>query len=455
MPTFPSLIRDTAIATIHPMPKLQISRRRVLRGAAAVGALAATAPAVRASRVQESKLRLAAVGSANRGAANIAGVLGEDLAYLCDVDARHLARGVEQVKAGGGPAPATFVDWREMLATVEDLDGVVVSTPDHTHAAIARAALRRGLPVYCEKPLTRTIGEARQLRALAAEAGVPTQMGTQIHARSNYRRVVEAIRAGLIGEVHTVKVACSKSWSRGRRAATKPVPEGLAWDLWLGPAAARDYHDGLHPAGWRRFWDYGNGTVGDMACHWVDLVHWALDLGVPRTVEVEGPPYAPDSPGTDGSSPEVEGTPAWMHVRWGHAATPQRRAVDVHWYDGGRRPEDVPLPDCHVFIGARGRIVSTYDTMSVELDDPAAEWVQPEPSIPESPGHHVEWLDAIKGEGPAPLCEFGYGTRLTETVLLACLAYRSGGKITWDAEEGVASAGQELVSQPEREGWDV
>ena len=233
------------------------------------------------------------------------------------------------------------------------------------------------------------------------------------------------------------------------------MPEGLAWDLWLGPAAARDYHDGLHPAGWRRFWDYGNGTVGDMACHWVDLVHWALDLGVPQTVEVEGPPYAPEIPGTDGASPKVEGTPAWMHVRWGHAATPQRRAVDVHWYDGGRKPEDVPLPDCHVFIGARGRIVSTYDTMSVELDDPAAEWVQPEPSIPESPGHHVEWLDAIKGEGPAPLCEFGYGTRLTETVLLACLAYRSGGKITWDHEKGVASAGQELVAQPEREGWDV
>ena len=156
------------------MPKLQISRRRILRGAAAAGALAATAPAVRAGRLQDSKLKLAAVGTANRGAANIAGVLGEDLAHLCDVDARHLARGVEQVKAGGGPVPSTFVDWREMLATVEDLDGVVVSTPDHTHAAIARAALRRGLPVYCEKPLTRTIGEARQLRSLAVDYSATT-----------------------------------------------------------------------------------------------------------------------------------------------------------------------------------------------------------------------------------------------------------------------------------------
>ena len=275
------------------MPKLPISRRRVLRGAAALASSAAAAPFVRTRPLRE-RLKLAAVGVANRGASNVAGVLSEDVAVMCDVDEGMLARGVGQVVGAGQPSPTTYSDWRELLEKERDLAGIVVSTPDHLHAPIARAALRRKIAVYCEKPLTRTVAEAQELQDLAKRSGVATQMGTQIHATDNYRRVVEALRAGAIGDVHTVHVVCRKSWSNGRFSDPKPAPEGLDWDLWLGPTPERPYCDGVHPANWRRFWAYGNGTVGDMACHWVDLVHWASRARAPSRWRV--PSWMPSGP---------------------------------------------------------------------------------------------------------------------------------------------------------------
>ncbi|MEM9379927.1 MAG: Gfo/Idh/MocA family oxidoreductase [Planctomycetota bacterium] len=425
------------------MPIHRPTRRRVLGGAAALSASIAAAPFVR-TRPLCDRLKLAAVGAANRGSANIAGVLSHDVAALCDVDTNLLARGVGQVETAGQKRPKTYIDWRELLDEEKDLAGLVISTPDHTHAAIARAALRRGIPVYCEKPLTRTVAEARELLDLSRAAGVPTQMGTQIHARDNYRRVVEAIRSGAIGEVQAVHVVCAKSWSDGRYGEAKPVPRGLDWDLWLGPTAERPYCDGVHPAQWRRFWAFGTGTVGDMACHWVDLVHWALDLGTPNAIEVEGPEVHPD------------GTPKWMHVRWGHPAIEGRGAVEVHWWDGGMKPDFAPRENCHVFLGDAGRLVSTYDWMEVQLDEPGATWTPPEPTIESSPGHHVEWLRAIENSDPnAPLCRFEYSVPLTESVLLATVAYRAGGKITWDAETATPSSGAEFVSAEERDGWEV
>ena len=419
------------------------SRRSVLRGAAALSASVAAAPFVRAHPLRD-KLKLACIGAANRGASNIAGVLSQDVAVLCDVDDAMLARGVAQVEKAGQPKPKTYVDWRDLLEKEKDLAGIVISTPDHLHATIARAAMRKGLAVYCEKPLTRTVAEARELRALAESSGVVTQMGTQIHATNNYRRVVEAIRSGAIGDVHTVHVICSKSWSGGRYTETKPAPKGLAWDLWLGPTAEREYCDGLHPASWRRFWAYGGGTVGDMACHWVDLVHWALELGTPNAIEVEGPEV------------HVDGTPKWMHVRWGHPAIENRGAVDVHWWDGGKKPEFAPKNDCHVFLGTRGRIISTYGSIEVQLTDKNEKWTPPEQSIENSPGHYVEWIRAIEdGKPKAPLCSFDYSSLLTETVLLSNVAFRAGGKITWDAATGTPSSGAEFVSSEVRDNWDV
>ena len=429
--------------SIGPMPIPPISRRRVLRSAAALATSAAAAPFIR-TRPLRDRLKLAAIGVANRGAANVDGVLSQDVAVMCDVDSAMLARGLAQVEAAGQLRPKTYVDWRELLEQEKDLAGVVISTPDHLHAPIARAALRRNIAVYCEKPLTRTVEEAQQLQELAKSSGVATQMGTQIHATDNYRRVVEAIRSGAIGDVHTVHVVCRKSWSNGKFSAPKPVPKNLAWDLWLGPTPERPYCDGVHPGNWRRFWAFGTGTVGDMACHWVDLVHWALDLKTPVAIEVEGPPVDP------------VGTPAWMHVKWSHAAAGDRKAVDVHWWDGGSAPEEAPQGDSHVFIGSKGRLISNYNSMRVELTDPSEPWQAPAPTIASSPGHHVEWLNAIeKGTPEAPLCRFDYAGPLTQTVLLATVAYRAGGQARWDAGKGAFDADAGLIGSEDRPGWDI
>ncbi|MFT7169311.1 MAG: putative dehydrogenase, partial [Paracoccaceae bacterium] len=426
-----------------------LTRRTVLRTAAAATSSLVLAPFIHARTRQEaatqgaplrSRLKLAAIGAGNRGASNIAGVLGEDdVAVLCDVDDELLERGIAQVTKAGQPKPATFKDWRTLLEKVTDLDGVVISTPDHTHAAIARWALGKGLPVYCEKPLTRTIEEAAELQRLAV--GIPTQMGTQIHAGENYRRVVEALRGGAIGAVHNVQVMCSKSWSGGAFQEPAVAPKGLDWDLWLGPTPERPYSPGVHPANWRRFWAFGSGTVGDMASHWIDLVHWALELGPAKTIRVEGP--------------EVDevGTPAWMHARWTHGRKNQEGNVDVHWWDGGKKWEKAPLDDCHVFLGTKGRLISTYSSMKVELTSGDV-WTPPEPTILSSPGHYVEWLNRIKDDkAPLPLCNFDYAVPLTETLLLAGVAFRAGGQITWDPVARDAGPGNKYLSSEEREGW--
>lgn len=425
------------------MPIPPISRRRVLRGAAALATSSVAAPFIRTRPIRD-RLKLAAIGVANRGAANVDGVLSQDVAVMCDVDSRMLERGMAQVEAAGQKRPKTYVDWRELLDQEKDLAGVVISTPDHLHAPIARAALRRKIAVYCEKPLSRTVEEAQQLQDLAKSSGVATQMGTQIHATNNYRRVVEAIRAGAIGDVHTVHVVCRKSWSNGKFSEPKPAPAYLDWDLWLGPTPERPYCDGVHPLNWRRFWAFGTGTVGDMACHWVDLVHWALDLKTPVAIEVEGPAVDP------------VGTPEWMHVKWSHAAEGARKAVDVHWWDGGSAPELAPPGDSHVFLGTKGRIVSNYSSMKVELDGADATWEAPAPSIANSPGHYVEWLDAIeKGTPSSPLCSFDYSGPLTQTVLLATVAYRAGGQARWDAGAGSFDVDPKLLGSEDRPGWDV
>ncbi len=430
------------------------TRRSVLRTAAAAAGTIFTAPFIHARTRQEevagsapirSHLKLAAIGAGNRGASNIAGVLSEDVAYLCDVDAGLLARGIAQVEKAGQPRPGTFRDWRELLTKVDDLDGIVISTPDHTHAAIARWALSlpKPLPVYCEKPLTRTVEEAAELQRLAAASGVATQMGTQIHATENYRRVVEALRSGAIGTVHSAHVVCSKSWSGGAFQEAKPAPEGLDWDLWLGPTPARPYSERIHPGDWRRYWAFGNGTVGDMAAHWIDLVHWALELGPPKSIEVEGPPV------------DEVGTPTWMRARWTHGRLKGEGDVDVHWWDGGKKWPEAPLDNCHVFLGTKGRLISTYGSMKVELTD-GEEWEAPEPTIPPSPGHYVEWLSRIKdGNAPRPLCNFDYAAPLTESLLLAGVAYRAGGKITWDPVKRDAGPGSRFLMEEEREGWKL
>ena len=231
------------------------------------------------------KLNLGIIGTANRAGLNLAAVSGQNIVALCDTDETFLAGAAVQ-----HPRAATYGDFRKLLER-RDIDAVVISTADHTHAVATMMALKAGKHVYCEKPLTHSVAEARLVAKAASQTKLATQMGIQIHAERNYRRVVELIQSGAIGAVTEAHAFCSKTWSGGERPSDQPrVPKSIHFDVWLGPAPARPYHPAYIPEQWRRWWDFGNGTLGDMGCHYLDLVHWALDLRHPKTIAAQGPP---------------------------------------------------------------------------------------------------------------------------------------------------------------------
>ncbi len=419
---------------------------------------AARIAASTAGRVAKgSQLRLAIVGVANQGGSNLGAVQHERIVALCDVDAGYLG-----AAAARFPEAKTFVDFRELLSDDSlDLDGVVISTPDHTHAPAAAMALRNGLPTYLEKPLTHTVEECRTLAHLAASNRVTTQMGTLIHAGSNYRRVVEMIRSGAIGEVTQVDTWCPKSWCCGKLTPGAHPPAALRWDLWQGPIPEAEYVEGITPANWRSHWRYGTGTLGDMGCHILDLPMWALGLDDAKwsrcEVRAEGPPL------------DAIGCPAWLEVSW---AFPQsgRDPLVVRWFDGGRVPptvQEIGAKDRQdyfgrfmvCFQGTRGFLLANYGEMLILQ---AGEVHAPPPSIPESIGHHKEWLQAIRagrneGEG-SPLCRFSYAATLTEMVLSGTVAYRAGRPIIWDRRRPISAMDADvraLCTEPYRQGWSV
>ncbi|MFN0058320.1 MAG: Gfo/Idh/MocA family protein [Planctomycetota bacterium] len=403
-----------------------ISRRGFLAGAAA-GVAALSLPAAKwLNAAREDKLRIAVVGTANQAAWNIEQIRGEQIAAICDVDAHYLEACGKQF-----PDAKRFRDFREMLTASLDLDAVLVAAPDHIHAPAAALGLRQGLHVYCEKPLAHTVEESRTLARLAIERQRVTQMGTQIHAGANYRRVVELIRSGAIGAVREVHVWCGKTWSNGKYAAPSPAPAHLDWNLWQGPAPEHEFSADIHPMNWRRFWAYGTGTLGDMACHYLDLVHWALDLRQPQTVEATGPAV------------DAIGTPEWLIARFDHGARGAYGPVTVTWYDGGKRPEllktlknkdgsALAWGDGHLFVGADGLVISDYNKHLLLRGDTVADFKAPTPTIPDSIGHHAEWIRACKAGDRATTCNFGYSGALTETVLLGNVAYRVGKRLEWD-----------------------
>jgi predicted dehydrogenase len=425
----------------------RLSRRAFLKSAASASGLAALprAPFVRPSGFVE-KLSLGIIGVANRAAANLGAVAGEDIAALCDVDANYLEGAAQRF-----PDARRFADFRELIAR-PGLDAVVISTPDHTHAPAAAQALRAGLHVYCEKPLTHSVHEVQVLRKLAREHDAVTQMGTQIHAGGNYRRVVELIQSGGLGAVSEVHVFCDKSWSGGERPTDTPeVPSSLSYDLWLGPAPERPYSPAYLPANWRRWWDFGGGTLADMGCHYLDLAHWALDLTTPIEAWAEGP------------EPHAETTPRPFIARWKHAARGERGAVQVSWYDGGVFPPELAERGLEgwrngvLFIGERGWLISDYGRHELGLKEEFAGAPAPEPWIPDSIGHHAEWLEACKNGGRTT-CNFEYSGALTETVLLGNVAFRSGERLEWDSETcrvKNSSAAQRFIAREYREGWSL
>jgi len=428
------------------------TRREMLRNTALAGVAVWTGRgrSVRAAdQSPNEKLNIAVVGCGGRGYADLSGVKSENIVALCDVDENHAKRGFTQF-----PQAKKFRDFRKMLDQMhKQIDAVVVGTPDHTHAPAGVMAMKLGKHCYCEKPLTHNVYEARMMADVAKENGLVTQMGTQIHAGDNYRRVVELVRSGAIGVVDEVHVWVNTRYSGGDRPTdTPPVPPGLDWDLWLGPAPNRPYHPCYVPFRWRGWWDFANGGLGDFFCHYVDLAYWALDLKYPTTVEAEGSqPVHPES------------CHQWMIVRYEFPARGDLPPVKLTWYDGGKKPpilQERNVPDwgsAVLFIGRKGMLLANYSSKKLLPEAEFNDFQPPEPTIPKSIGHHAEWVRACKTGGPTT-CNFGYSGPLTEAALLGSVSYRIGQRLEWDAEKLKATNCPEadrLIKREYREGWTL
>lgn len=429
------------------MPRSNPTRRDFLRASALAGMATFAAPALLRAKSPNSKLNVAVIGPCGQGQFQLeaAGQL-ENVVAVCDIDDNNLA-----TVARSYPKAASFVDFRKMFDKMhKSIDAVMVSTPDHTHAPAAAMAMRHGKHCYCEKPLAHSVYETRMLAKIAKEAKVVTQMGTQIHATDNYRRVVELVQSGAIGPVTEVLVWCPKAWSDGRRPKeTPPVPANLHWDEWIGPAPFRPYNPCYLPAEWRRWWDFGNGTLGDMACHIMDLAFWALKLRYPTTIEAEGPPV------------NVEGCPSKLTARYQYPARGDQPPVKVTWYDGNSRPAfpsgyDIPIGGIGIlFIGKEGMLRADYDTWKLYPEEKFKDFKAPTPTIPNSIGHHKEFFEACKTGGPTT-CNFDYSGALTEAVLLGTVAYRVGQQIQWDPVNLKATncpAADRYLRPHYRKGW--
>ena len=427
----------------------RINRRDWLKGAAALGAGVMVGPgALGAARIgPNEKLNIGVIGTSGRALSNIEGVQGENIVAVCDIDDGLLDRASDRF-----PKAKTFVDFRGLIE-MPGLDAVVISTADHTHAPAAALALRAGKHVYCEKPLAHTVFEARTLAQLAKEAKVATQMGTQIHATENYRRVVELVRAGAVGPITEVHVWLGEGkWFGGTRPTdTPPVPQGLHWDLWLGPAPSRPYNSTYLPANWRRWWDFGNGTLGDMACHFVDLPFWALDLRHPTSIEATGP------------TPDPETAPEKLTVRYEFPARGDLPATSLTWTDGHGKPKAATergikgYSNGVLFIGSKGALVADYDHHKLLPEADFTTFARPDRSIPKSIGHHAEWIAACK-DGRPTTCNFDYSGALTEAVLLGTVAFRAGQKLDWDAVNLKATncpAADAFLRREYRSGWTL
>jgi predicted dehydrogenase len=429
------------------------NRREFLKRSALAGIgfwVGGTCRAARGGSPNE-KLNIGILGVHSRGAANMAAVASQNIVALCDVDENYLAEA-----AKSHPKAKTYVDWRKMLDQ-KDIDAVVVSSTEHTHAPASVMAMKRGKHVYCEKPLAHSVYEARVMRETYRQAKVATQMGTQIHASDNYRRVVELVQSGAIGPVREAHVWVDQAIEgpRSRPHEAQPVPKHLHWDLWLGPAPWRPYHSCYfkeRSMSWQNWWDFGNGALGDMGSHTIDLPFWALELKYPTTVEAEGPgPVRPET------------YPDCLTVRWEHPARGNRPPVKLTWYDGHQRPKSPPgvdLKQWHLgmmFVGDKGILLADYGKRILLPERDFKDFKAPKPWIAPSLGHHEEWIHACKTGAPT-LCNFEYSGTLIEHNLLGTVAFRAGKKLEWDPEGLKARNCPEadrFLRRAYREGWTL
>lgn len=439
-------------------PKL--TRRRFLgTSAAAAAPLILPGGSLMGRQVSPNeKLNIGVIGAGGKGAVDSEGCMSENIVALCDVDARTLT-----ARQARFPKAKAYRDYRVMLEELGDkLDAVTVSTPDHHHYPAAMMAMKMGLHVYVQKPLAHSVWEAREMLKMSRQHKVTTQMGNQGHSFDSTRKLVELVRAGMIGEVKDVHVWTDRPiWPQGmgRPAGEKPVPEYLDWDLWLGPAPVRPYNDGYHPFKWRGFWDFGTGALGDMGCHNMDAAFWALELGAPTSVEAEV------------SGINSETAPKWSVIRYQFPArgreAVERPPVTLTWYDGGKKPDpgligETSLPNNgSLIIGSKATIAFKEwnpNGFRVLAEGKELKYDDPDPLFPrvnENP--YQEWISACKGGSPC-LSNFEYAVPLTEMVLLGNVALRTGEKIAWDSQNLKAkgnSGADQFIRTEVRKGWEI
>ena len=459
------------------MLKNAISRRTFLATtAAAATGCATSAPRVNTAQVvpgkvsPNEKLNIAAIGIGGMGSANLEACSTENIVALCDVDPGYAGKVFETY-----PGARRYRDFRKMFdAEANNIDGVIIATPDHTHAVIAMAAMRLGKHVYCQKPLAHNLYEVRKLTDTAFECKVQTQMGNQGHSSEQIRRLCEWIDDGAIGGVREVHAWSDRPvggdpWSdfpiMKRPADTPSVPESMDWDLWIGPARFRPYHPIYHPMSWRGFWEFGTGPLGDMGCHILDPAFWALKLGHPTSVQATTTHYEKEV--------AEETYPRASIVRYQFPARGKMPPVSLTWYDGRLLP---PVPkefdprqrfdgNGALFLGEKGAIMhGSHGAGNLRLlpRELAREYQQPPKTIPrvkEGDGaHEQDWIRACKDGNPAS-SNFEYGGGLTEMVLLGVLAMRvKDRKLEWDGEALRVTNDDEanaLVNPPYRDGWTL
>jgi predicted dehydrogenase len=401
--------------------KNKMTRRELIERGTYAGAAVWLGPTVDPRKYQANeKLNIACIGVYNRAKDNLNAVAHENIVALCDINSTYLEEPAKRF-----PSAKLFSDFRKVVE-MKGIDAFVVATPDHTHAPASILAMETGHHCYCEKPLTHSVYETRLVTETAAKHKRVTQMGTQIHAESNYRRVVELVKAGAVGQIREVHVWCDKSYGGVQRLPeVKPVPKEIDWDLWTGPVKKRPYNPGYLPFQWRNWWDFGGGTLADMGCHHIDLPFWALDLRFPTRVKATGP------------SLEEESTPQQLMVEYDFAARGELPPVKLTWYHGGKRPAyfaEAKLPkwgDGTLFVGDKGMLLADYGRKVLLPESDYKDYHAPPQSIPESIGHHREWIAACK-KGDTTTCNFDYAGPLTEAVLLGNVSYRVGQALDWD-----------------------
>jgi hypothetical protein len=466
------------------------SRRSFLKSTSfAIGAAAVSAPYFLRAQGANSRINVACIGVGGKGGSDTDSAfnLGGNIVALCDVDGDTLNKKDKSLRDRAAKGNRTydaklFKDWRKVFDELgKSIDAVTISTPDHLHGMVGLRALGMGKHVYCQKPITQTVWEAREMRRLANEKNVATQMGNQGSAESGLRRAVEVIQAGIIGAPRELHVWTNRPvWPQGldRPQAADPVPANLDWDLWLGPAPERPFAKGVyHGFNWRGWYDFGTGALGDMACHTVNMPFRALKLGYPSAVELEVasriyPETFPLSSRIRFDFPEREGLPAckfyWYDGNPKGRITPLRPPADVTREIVTQRGE-LPGSGCLV-VGEKGKLFSPDDygaRFSVVLNDEKEytasdkhEACKAVPqSIPRSPGHDKEWFDAMKG-GPAPYSNFNIAAYLTEIILLGCVALRVGvgRKLQWDGPNMRATnepLAEQFVRRKNRAGWEA